>query len=51
MAETLPNLVLLQVGAIVVSPTRELARQIYEVAKAFWDTLPWLQPLLLTGGS
>jgi len=40
-----------EVGAIVVSPTRELARQIYEVAKAFWDTLPWLQPLLLTGGS
>lgn len=40
-----------QVGAVIVSPTRELARQIYEVARPYVDTVPWLRALLLVGGT
>ena len=40
-----------QVGAVVVSPTRELARQIFEVARPFMDTVPWLRAQLLVGGT
>ena len=40
-----------QVGALIVSPTRELARQIYQVAEPFLDTIPWLKALLLVGGT
>lgn len=40
-----------QVGAVVVSPTRELARQIFEVAQPYVATVPWLRSLLLVGGT
>ncbi|KAL6772411.1 hypothetical protein ACKKBG_A30145 [Auxenochlorella protothecoides x Auxenochlorella symbiontica] len=40
-----------QVGAVVVSPTRELARQIYSVAQPFIASVPWLKAALLVGGS
>lgn len=40
-----------QVGAIIVSPTRELASQIYHVAKPFVATLPNVEAVLLVGGS
>jgi len=40
-----------QVGAIIVSPTRELARQIFTVAEPFVGTVPWLRSALLVGGS
>ena len=40
-----------QVGAVVVSPTRELAKQIYDVAVPFLATLPGVAPpMLLVGG-
>lgn len=39
-----------QVGAVVVSPTRELARQIHEVAAPFVASVPGLSSLLLVGG-
>lgn len=40
-----------QVGAVIVSPTRELARQIFTVAQPLpWDG-PWLHTLLLVGGT
>lgn len=32
---------------MVVSPTRELARQIFTVAQPFVATVPWLRALLL----
>ena len=44
------------VGAVVVAPTRELAKQIKDVAKAFLTSLsgesfqPSLEPMLLVGG-
>lgn len=41
----------LQVGAIIVSPTRELARQIYTVACPFVSSVPWLSTMLLVGGT
>lgn len=41
----------LQVGAVIVSPTRELARQIIEVAQPYVATVPWLRALLLVGGT
>ena len=41
----------MQVGAVIVSPTRELARQIFEVAQPFIATVPWLRALLLVGGT
>jgi superfamily II DNA/RNA helicase len=40
-----------QVGAIIVSPTRELSRQIYTVAEAFIHSVPGLTTCLLVGGS
>ncbi|KAL4854012.1 DEAD-box ATP-dependent RNA helicase 18 [Chlorella vulgaris] len=40
-----------QVGAVIVSPTRELARQIFDVAKPFVATVAWLQAALLVGGT
>lgn len=40
-----------QVGAVIVSPTRELARQIFEVAQPYMATVPWLRALLLVGGT
>lgn len=40
-----------QVGAVVVSPTRELARQILTVAQPFVDSVPWLRASLLVGGT
>ena len=41
----------LQVGAIIVSPTRELSRQIYNVAEPFIQSVPGLTSCLLVGGS
>ena len=41
----------MQVGALVVSPTRELARQILDVAVPFLAQLPGPGALLLVGGS
>jgi len=40
-----------QVGAIVISPTRELSRQIFEVAKPFSQSLPNCSTHLLVGGN
>jgi ATP-dependent RNA helicase DDX55/SPB4 len=40
-----------QVGAVVVSPTRELAKQTFDVAAPFVATVPWLRSLLLVGGT
>ncbi|KAL4544588.1 hypothetical protein Ndes2526B_g00544 [Nannochloris sp. 'desiccata'] len=40
-----------QVGAFIVSPTRELARQIHAVAQPFVAPLPWMQSVLLVGGT
>jgi len=39
------------VGAIIVSPTRELAKQIHAVAQPFLDTLPGVGSMLLVGGT
>ena len=41
----------MQVGALIVSPTRELARQILDVAVPFLAQLPGPGALLLVGGS
>lgn len=41
----------LQVGAIIVSPTRELARQIHTVVQPFLESLPGVSSLLLVGGT
>ncbi|MCO5556446.1 hypothetical protein L7F22_009995 [Adiantum nelumboides] len=40
-----------QVGAVIISPTRELASQIYHVAEPFVRTLPNIQAMLLVGGT
>ena len=40
-----------QVGAVIVSPTRELAKQIYDVAVPFLKTVKGAPPLLLVGGT
>jgi superfamily II DNA/RNA helicase len=40
-----------QVGALIVSPTRELARQILDVAAPFLAALPGPGAMLLVGGS
>ena len=42
--------VVLQVGAMIVSPTRELAKQTFAVLQPFLQTLPWAQATLLVGG-
>lgn len=39
-----------QVGAIVISPTRELSQQIFDVAEYFIGTLEWASLALLVGG-
>ncbi|GIL48809.1 hypothetical protein Vafri_5230, partial [Volvox africanus] len=40
-----------QVGAIIISPTRELAKQIYGVAEPFIASVPQLTSILLVGGT
>lgn len=40
-----------QVGAIIVSPTRELAKQIFGVAAAFVASVPGMTSMLLVGGT
>ncbi|KAL3693013.1 hypothetical protein R1sor_006664 [Riccia sorocarpa] len=40
-----------QVGAIVISPTRELASQIFQVSQPFMETLPRYRAALLVGGT
>ena len=40
-----------QVGAVIVSPTRELAKQIFTVAEPFVETVPGARAMLLVGGS
>jgi ATP-dependent RNA helicase DDX55/SPB4 len=45
------KLIKTQVGAIVISPTRELARQTFGVIKKFTAVIPDLHPILLVGGS
>ncbi|MCL7037068.1 hypothetical protein MKW94_015203 [Papaver nudicaule] len=40
----------LQILGIILSPTRELATQTYNVAKPFLETLPNVRPVLLLGG-
>ncbi|XP_076640675.1 putative ATP-dependent RNA helicase DDX55 homolog [Halictus rubicundus] len=39
-----------EVGAIIISPTRELAIQIHEVLQKFLNNLPHLKQMLLVGG-
>ncbi|XP_011631658.1 ATP-dependent RNA helicase DDX55-like [Pogonomyrmex barbatus] len=41
---------LMEVGAIVISPTRELATQINEILKEFLNKIPSLKQALLVGG-
>ncbi|PNH03260.1 DEAD-box ATP-dependent RNA helicase 18 [Tetrabaena socialis] len=40
-----------QVGAIIISPTRELAKQIHGVAEPFVASVPHLTAMLLVGGT
>ncbi len=40
-----------QVGAVIVSPTRELAQQIARVAQPFVESVPGLTMQLLVGGT
>ncbi|KAI5075534.1 hypothetical protein GOP47_0009610 [Adiantum capillus-veneris] len=40
-----------QVGAVIISPTRELASQIYHVAEPLVRTLPNIRAMLLVGGT
>ncbi|KAH7314717.1 hypothetical protein KP509_21G017700 [Ceratopteris richardii] len=40
-----------QVGAVIISPTRELATQIYHVSEPFMKTLPNMRAMLLVGGT
>ncbi|CAM6050827.1 unnamed protein product [Sphagnum compactum] len=40
-----------QVGAMIVSPTRELASQIYHVMESFLETLSGIRAVLLVGGT
>lgn len=40
----------LEVGALIVSPTRELAQQIYEVVQSFVKEIPELTVSLVIGG-
>lgn len=41
----------LQVGAVIVSPTRELAKQIFDVAAPYLADVCVAPPMLLVGGS
>lgn len=43
-------LMVLQVLGIIISPTRELSSQIYNVAQPFISTLPNIKSMLLVGG-
>lgn len=47
----LPTYLPCQVGAIIVSPTRELAKQTHAVAAPFVASCPGLSSLLLVGGT
>ena len=40
----------MQVGGLIISPTRELAKQIFDVAAPFVATISWAKALLLVGG-
>lgn len=40
----------MEVGAIVISPTRELATQISEILRNFLEQIPSLKQILLVGG-
>ncbi|XP_043253012.1 probable ATP-dependent RNA helicase DDX55 homolog [Colletes gigas] len=40
-----------EIGAIIISPTRELAVQINEVLQKFLDNIPYLKQILLVGGT
>ncbi|GFR50915.1 hypothetical protein Agub_g13233, partial [Astrephomene gubernaculifera] len=40
-----------QIGAIIISPTRELAKQIHGVAEPFIASVPHLKAMLLVGGT
>lgn len=51
VCRALPTACVLQVGAIVVSPTRELSKQIFTVAQPFVDSVPGLTTMLLVGGT
>lgn len=42
---------MIQVAAVIVSPTRELASQIYHVLEPFLTTLPGIRAMLLVGGT
>jgi ATP-dependent RNA helicase DDX55/SPB4 len=46
-----PRLHPLQVGAVIVSPTRELAKQIFDVAAPYLAGVCVAPPMLLVGGS
>ena len=39
-----------EIGALIISPTRELAKQIFEVIKCFLQRLSQFSCVLLTGG-
>jgi ATP-dependent RNA helicase DDX55/SPB4 len=40
----------MEVGAIIISPTRELATQISEILEQFLQNIPLLKQVLLVGG-
>jgi ATP-dependent RNA helicase DDX55/SPB4 len=40
-----------QVGAVIISPTRELAKQIFTVAEPFISSVPGATAQLLVGGT
>jgi len=41
----------MEVGAIIISPTRELATQISEILEEFLNKIPSLKQVLLVGGT
>ena len=51
MLTSLRGILTAQIGAIIVSPTRELAKQIFHVAEPFIATLPNARAMLLVGGT
>lgn len=40
----------MEVGAVIISPTRELATQISEILEKFLEKIPLLKQVLLVGG-
>lgn len=46
-----PRAAIHQVGAIIVAPTRELSRQIFNVAQPYFASVPGLTCQLLVGGT